>query len=107
MSDDEIVMSRERSRQGALASELEKQLKMSFAAMLESNVHAIAGELLKASDGKGGVGFRFGLGLSDEAVTLDGKVSWSRKFEDKDERVFKFADPMRPELPGLDKKGGE
>lgn len=76
MSDDEIVMSRERSRQGA-------------------------------SDGKGGVGFRFGLGLSDEAVTLDGKVSWSRKFEDKDERVFKFADPMRPELPGLDKKGGE
>ncbi len=102
MTDEEILAEQQATRRSALAGELEKQLKMSFATMLEANIDAIAAELLMASDGQSGVGFRFGLALQKDAVGLTGKVSWHRKFEDKDERTFQFNDPTSPKLPGIE-----
>lgn len=96
----------EKARVSALAEALREKMREVFDELLENNVHSIAHELMIAEDGTGGVGIRFGFQLGNQAVGLDGKISWSRKFEDKAEASFGFEDPIAPRLPGLDKDDG-
>lgn len=96
----------EKARVSALAGALREKMREVFDELLENNVHSIAHELMIAEDGTGGVGIRFGFQLGNQAVGLDGKISWSRKFEDKAEASFGFEDPIAPRLPGLDKDDG-
>jgi len=96
----------QKARVSALAEALREKMREVFDELLENNVHSIAHELMIAEDGTGGVGIRFGFQLGNQAVGLDGKISWSRKFEDKAEASFGFEDPVAPRLPGLDKDDG-
>lgn len=96
----------QKARVSALAEALREKMREVFDELLENNVHSIAHELMIAEDGTGGVGIRFGFHLGNQAVGLDGKISWSRKFEDKAEASFGFEDPVAPRLPGLDKDDG-
>lgn len=85
-----------------LARKLGKDISALFEELLERNVHAIASELLLASDAAGGCGFRFGFHIIGGKVAVESKVSWSRKFTDEEESAFSFADPNQPELEGMD-----
>jgi len=96
----------EKARVSALAEALREKMREVFDELLENNVNSIAHELMIAEDGTGGVGIRFGFQLGNQAVGLDGKISWSRKFEDKAEASFGFEDPIAPRLPGLDADDG-
>lgn len=92
----------ERDRTVALSEALAKTMAEHFQELLDRNSHAIAHELLTAEDGNGGVSLKFGFQMVNGAVAVDSKVSWSRKFEDKEEGQFRFTDPNAPELPGID-----
>jgi hypothetical protein len=89
-------------RTAALSDALSKKMRALFDELLDRNGHAIAHELLRSEDGSGGVSLKFGFQFVNGAVGTDAKISWSRKFEDKEEGTFRFADPQNPGLPGIE-----
>ena len=93
----------ERTRAHALAEKLRKSLGELSAELIERNIDSVAMELLTAADATGGIAMKFGFAIIGETVSVDGKISWSRKFADVEETVFRFANPNEPALPGLDK----
>lgn len=97
-------MSVPHERTAALSEALTKEMRGLFEEFLERNGHAIAHELLQSADGAGGVSLKFGFQVVNGAVAVDTKISWSRKFEDKEEGTFRFADPQNPGLPGIEEE---
>lgn len=92
----------ERERVGKLSEKLEKSAKELAAELIERNAFGIAHELLNSSEGTGGFSINIGLAMVQGKVAVDGKISWTRKFADKEETVFRFNDPHAPELPGIE-----
>lgn len=87
---------------GEVAKVLQERMKEVFAEVLERNANAIAHELITSEDGCGGVSVKFDFQMSNGAVNVASKITWSRKFEDKEEACFRFSDPANPELPGVE-----
>lgn len=93
---------RERARARNLAEALRVEVKELTEELIGRNVNAIASELLASADATGSFGVRFSVNIIGEKVGIDGAISWSRKFTDKEEASFPLADPSRPEMPGIE-----
>lgn len=99
-------MSVDRERTGMLAEKLRKSAIELAQELIERNAHAIAHELLTAAEATGGFNINIGLAMVQGKVAVDGKISWTRKFADKEEATFRFNDPQAPELPGIEGEEG-
>lgn len=92
---------KERSRRRALAERLKAEVMEMAEELTGRNVDVIAQELITSQEATGGFAIKFDVAIIGEKVSVESKISWSRKFSDGEEGGFSLPDPNAPALPGM------